>query len=351
MPAVHPGPTSVFVHSHEASGKLVVEFARNPKDFPLNNYVQIQTSQKPAGYYLVMTSEQAARVINTDLREFMWAPGNEAPDGNWNLESFEFQPFECKRYAYPFRMDMETARNASWDIVAQHARYAAQQAMTARTVAVLNVVTNSSNWPASHVLSVPTISGNSSTKWDGATVSNQVIRNSITYAAELILNDTLGVVRPSDLRLVISSGLARVMAKTQELVDYIKSSPFALAQIRGELEGRNTIYGLPDRLYGIEVIVEDTKRVTTFKGAASTTKTGALADNVALLVSRPGALTAPSGSISFSTVTLFAREGWEMRVETKEDAWHQLVYGRVVDYFDVKLTAPAAGVLFTNVIT
>jgi len=47
---------------------------------------------------------------------------------------------------------------------------------------------------------------------------------------------------------------------------------------------------------------------------------------------------------------VFAREGWEMRVETKEDAWNQLVYGRVVDYYDVRLTAPAAGVLFTNVV-
>lgn len=348
---VHPGPTSTFIHSHEASGKLIVEFARNPKDFPLNQYAQIQTSPKPAGYYLVMTAEQAARVINADLREFLWAPGNEAPDGSWNLETFDFLPFECKRYAYPFRMDMETARNASWDIVAQHARYAAQQAMTARTVATLNVLTTSANWPASHVLSVPTIPGNSSTRWDGATVANQVIRNSLTYAAELILTDTLGVVRAQDLRLVVSSELARIMARTQEIVDYIKGSPFALAQLRGELPGRNVIYGLPDTLYGIEVVVEDTKRVTTLKGAATTTRQNALANNQALLVSRPGALVAPSGSASFSTVTIFVREGWEMRVETKEDAWNQLVFGRVVDFFDVRLTAPASGVLFTNCIT
>ncbi|HOV77075.1 MAG TPA: hypothetical protein PLS24_03545, partial [Sedimentisphaerales bacterium] len=243
MPAVHPGPTSVFVHSHEASGKLVVEFARNPKDFPLNNYVQIQTSQKPAGYYLVMTSEQAARVINTDLREFMWAPGNEAPDGNWNLESFEFQPFECKRYAYPFRMDMETARNASWDIVAQHARYAAQQAMTVRTQLAANVLLDSSNYAANHVINATSAHGAWSTSPTSGTGAFAIL-NTLTAAAEVILDDTLGMVTKDDLVLVMGSGLARLIAKAPEITEMLKYQA-GFDFIRGASERTNVSYGVP----------------------------------------------------------------------------------------------------------
>jgi hypothetical protein len=347
MPPVFAGANAVYIHDHEASQKMVVEFARNRGDFALNNYIQVVPATKPAGYYLEMTVEQAGRILNADLREFVWADNADAPDGNWGLESFEWKPFECRRYAYPFRMGHLAAKNATWDIVAQHSRIAAQQAMTGRTVKVLDLLTTSGNWPASHVLNVTTIPGNSG-NWAQSTTQRQDIRRSLITGCEKILDDTLGAVKPADLRLVISSGLAGKIAQSQEIVDYIKGSPDALAQIRGELPGRNVIYGLPNRLYGFELFVEDARKVTTAKGVSPQVKTAVLGDTLALLVSRPGGLEGVSGAPSFSTVTVFAVVEDEMRVEIQEDSWNRVTRGRVVDHFDVKLTAPSAGILFTN---
>ena len=84
------------------------------------------------------------------------------------------------------------------------------------------------------------------------------IKRSIAHACETILDDTLAGVDLDDLMLVMSTGCAKEIGLSQELVDYIKGSPEALAQVRGELPNYNAIYGLPARLYGIPVVVEKT---------------------------------------------------------------------------------------------
>ena len=62
---------------------------------------------------------------------------------------------------------------------------------------------------------------------------------------ELILDDTLAAVDLDDLVLLINSADAGNLIESQEIVDYIKGSPDALAQIKGELPGKNSMYGLP----------------------------------------------------------------------------------------------------------
>ena len=41
MPAVYPSSSNVFIRDHDATNKMVVDFARNIKDFALNQYVQL----------------------------------------------------------------------------------------------------------------------------------------------------------------------------------------------------------------------------------------------------------------------------------------------------------------------
>jgi hypothetical protein len=160
-----------------------------------------------------------------------------------------------------------TSENADWDIISQHSNIKARQAMTARTQLAVTALTTTANYDASHVLDVTAISGNVGS-WAVSTTARQDIKRSLMTAAELILDATLSVVRPKDLRLVISSSLASKLALTQEIVDYLKGSPHALAMVKGEIEGgRNVMYGLPNDLYGFELFVEDTRKVTSRKGA------------------------------------------------------------------------------------
>lgn len=262
MPPAFLSPTSGFIPDHDATNKMVIDFAHNVKDFPVNGYVQIIPVKKVAGYYLEMTVEEAGRILNADLDNFVWYDGEPAPEGAEGTESFEWKPFSCVRRAFPFKLGNLTVENASWDILAQHSSIKTRQAMTARTQLVINQLTNTANFSNDHVIDVTELgSGN----WAQSTTARQDIKLSLNTAAEKIADATLDVVKPEDMRLVISSSLASAMSLSQEIVNYIKGSPYALAQIKGEIKGRNTRYGLPDELYGFEVFVEGTRKVTSRK--------------------------------------------------------------------------------------
>lgn len=344
MPAVYPSSSNVFVRDHDASNKMVIDFARNLKDFALNQYVQIIPVKKVAGYYLHMTIEEAGRILHADLRNFAWPDGQPAPEGAEGTESFEFKDFTTKRFAYPFQLGDLTIDQATWNILAQHSSIKSRQAMTARTQLVITEATTTGNYDSSHVIDVTALAGNTG-KWSESTSARQDIKRSLFTAAERILDDTLAAINPEELVLVISSGLAAEIAQCQEIVDYIKGSPDAYAQIRGELPNRNKFYGLPEQLYSFKLVVEATRKVTTKKGA-TTARSSVLTKATPFMCSRPGDLVGVADAPNFSTHVLFAQE--EMTVETLRDAPNRRTTGRVVENLVAKTIAPVSGVMFQN---
>ena len=344
MVAVFPSSANVFIRDHDASNKMVIDFARNIKKFAVNKYCQIIPVNKVGGYYLKMTIEEAGRIQFTDLRDFMWFDGSDAPQGNEGTESHEWDPFSTIRYAYRFKLGDLTIDQATWNILAQHASIKARQAMTARTQLAVTAMTTTGNYDNSHVLTVSSISGNTG-NWAQSTTARQDIKRSLRTGAELILDDTLAAVELDDLILVINSNLAGQLAETQEIVDYIKGSPEALAQIKGELPGENSMYGLPNKLYGFPIVVEKTRKVTTKKGA-TTAKSQILATATPFLCARPGALVGVADAPNFSTGVIFAQE--EMTVETLRDANNRRTVGRVIENIQAKVVAPASGILFQS---
>ena len=75
MPAAYPSASNVFVRDHDASNKMVIDFARNVKKFAVNQYCQIIPVKKTAGLYLEMTVEEAGRILYTDMRDRLCAVG------------------------------------------------------------------------------------------------------------------------------------------------------------------------------------------------------------------------------------------------------------------------------------
>lgn len=346
MVAQFPSSTNVFVRDHAATGNLVVDFSRDPKKFAIASYAQIVPVEKTAGYYLEMTVEEAGRVVNNDLADFAWPDGRPAPEDYDGTESFQFKDFLSKRLKFGVTLGDKTIQQASWDIVAKHAGLKAQQAMTARTQAAITELTNASNYAASHVSAVSAISGNTG-NWAASTTARQTIKRSLAHACETILDDTLGGVDLNDLQMVISTGCAKEISLSQELVDYIKGSPEALAQIRGELPNENAIYGLPAKLYGVPIVVEKTRKVTSRKGATRAVS-NVLADATPFICSRPGGMTGMYGAPSFSTCTIFMLE--EMATETRQDLDDRLTRIRIVEDYAVVMTAPVSGFLFTGAV-
>jgi len=346
MPA-YPSGFNTFVPSFDASGQMVVAFSRNPKDFALNQYVTLTPVKKSVGYFLRVTAEVAARVLNsTNLNEFIWPDSNDAPSGEWGRESFVFAPFNTTRYAFPFRIGYKAEQQADWKILALHAAFAAQDAMTARTLRVINALFNSANYAANHVSTVTALAGGF---WSAGTGTNPIIKKSLNLAAQQIQLDTIGKVKMKDLVLVIDPVIADAMGRSQEVHQFLANSPFALAEVRGDAPNQNGAWGLPTKLYGVPLVVEDAVQVTSRKLAATTTRSYATGGNTAALVARPGGLTSEAGGPSFSTCHVFAYE--EMTVEQRDDPDNRRISGRVVEDYDVQIVAPAAGYVFTHILS
>lgn len=342
---VLPGGSNTYIKDFRSSGRLQVSFSRNPNKFALSNYAQIVPVERDSGFYLNINVEQAGRIVSTNLSEFAWPDSADAPDANDGTEKFNFKDYRTARYAYPFKLGQKAREQADFDIEKTEAGIVAQRAMTARTQAAVTVLTTDANWDSSHIATVSAISGNTGT-WDASTTARQDIKRSLHHADEIIAMDTLGVVSPDDFQLVMNPNTAKGIARCQEIVDHIKGSPEAYGQVHGG-GGKWGKYGLPDRLYGYPIVIEDAVKTTNVRGATKAASR-VLPDGVALMLSRVGGLVGESDASSFSTLTLFVYE--DMSVETKDDPDNRRMRGRVVDDFATVLTAPVSGFYFKGVL-
>src|SRR5690606_25425663 len=197
---------NTFVPVFDASGHLVINFSRNEKSFPHLQYVTLTPVKRTRGYYLEITREEAARVLSADLKQYIWAPGADAPTGVWSGESFEFKDYHTQRYVFPYRIDYEAAEQADWELLASHGRSYAAQAMTARSRQVITVATTSGNY-GSHTNTASNLAGGYLDAGGGS--NPPYFRIALAAAAEQIHLATLGVVQPDDLMVVMNPTTAR----------------------------------------------------------------------------------------------------------------------------------------------
>lgn len=370
MPSAFASGTNTFVPSFDATGHLTIAFSRNAKDFPLNKYVTITPVKKTSGYYLQLNTEAGARITDTSINGNTWHDGQDAPTGAWELDAFEWQQYATQRYAFPFRIGYRAADQADWKIVASHAAMAAQKAMTARTVRVLTALTATNAFTSANDITcngtnqaegtAPTLYLNKGDSGDlnQGTSAGPALKRALNYAARKMLQNSLGVVQRKDLICVINPNVADALARSKELHAYLKESPNALAQVRGDADSINGQYGLPDTIYGYKFVVEDTVRVVAKKtgnrnmivnplAIGASTQTFAMPDHL-LMLSRPGGLTSSEGSQSFGTCHVFAYE--EMSVEQRDDPNNRRIEGRVVEDYDVRVVAPIMGYIYRSCI-
>lgn len=347
MPTSYPGGSATFVPSPEATNYMQIEFSRNTADFALPNYVKYVPVQKTTGYYIEIGREEAARILEGDIDDHLWADGADAPSGNDGHETFEFKAYRARRYAFAYSLGDLGVQQADWDVLASYGRIKAMQAMTARTVKALGVLQTTGNWATGHTSAVGSITGVTGT-WDVSTTARSDIKRSIDYAIETIINSSLGTVRPEDLQLVVSLKAARMMSESQEIIDYMKGSYVAEQRIRGE--GRNVEFVLPSELYGLPVIVEKTVKVTNNKGATRAASQ-AMTYTSPFITARPGGIQGVEGVPQFSTCTAFIYSGDDMTVEQMRDDKNRRTMGRVVDHYDVVMTSSVTGFLFTSALT
>lgn len=339
------GGQSAYIPSTNdlATGALQVEFTRSVNQFALTRYAQLVPTSKMSGYYLRHDVADNMRIVND--KEFLWNLGTDRPTGKQN--AFDFIPYNTQRYAFPFYIAQETAAQAAWDTVAQHARSKAQLAMTRRTLGAATVLSTAGSWGTNTSATVTSGQNGFATTgaWSGATVANAWIQKSIQQVMQLVGFSSGGAVNASQLIMVISPKVAQAIAQSAEVKDYVRANPQSPNFLMG-----NDIYsrwGIPSTLFGLgEVVVDDTVIRTSRKNATDVTSY-VLGDG-AYFVSRPGGLVGVEGANSFATVQIFAYE--DMTVEQFNDPLNRRVEGRVIDNSVTAVVAPVSGFALMTVL-
>lgn len=339
-----PGQYNTYVPNHEATGKLRIAFSRNPKDFALPNYVQYRDVSQSTGLFLRIKSEEAGRILDADLKEYVWPDGADRPTGEF-LEDFRYEQYRCFRYDFPMRIGDIAKNEADWNVQEMMQAFNAQKAMTGRTVRCLAQLATESNWDANHwsYISSMDVDGYD---WESSTTTDESILKSIQKAVQTIEKDTFGVVKFKDLQLVASPATWSKIATAQELRDYVKQQVSSPQIIEGSKWGLE-MWGMPDRLYGIPLVSENCVRLTTQRGASTQTRNYAMAEGDVFLLARPGSIEGTAGGPSFSTVTALFRE--ESTVEVLQDPNNRRTRWDVVDNYDIVMTAPVSGFWFRGV--
>lgn len=342
MPVSAVGQSASFIPDLDDSGRLQIEFSRNPKRFALNRYIKLQPVKRNVGKYLRVDEKNHSRLVGANLDAYVWADGDECPIPNDTADQYDLDEYRTIRRVFSNREGDLAREQADWNMGAVQMRTQAQKAMTARTLLVHQGLANINNWPAAHRIDVGTTSGLG--HLTGALSTEPRIKRLFARATERIMLATNSVVRREDLRFVINPETARIMADTQEIIDVIKQSPNAFDMLTGQTGF--TEWQLPKYLYGVELVVEDAVITTTPRQAATQTSTWVMGSAIGYFMSRPGGLASPNEGPSYSTCTLMVKE--DMKVEKLRDTINRRTLERVVDDTGYASTAPISGVYCTN---
>ena len=99
----------------------------------LPKVLAIRREPQSNGYYLKITSQEAARVVN--VQDFQWpddAPDRTSDSGHGVVQLHPVHDAAATRYK--FRLGDKASGQAVWPIIEQHSAIKAAQCMTARTV-------------------------------------------------------------------------------------------------------------------------------------------------------------------------------------------------------------------------
>ena len=350
MANVMPGQSNLYVPSHEATGKMVVDYARNEKKYTVAKWAKTVKVDKDHGLFFRMDFARRAYVADVNGKDLLWRDGAMAPMGRDNTMGGEYFSYRTERYTKVFTLGDKTVDQASFDLIASHSGMLAQQMMTFRTIQAATICQASGNYLSANVFDIGAGDAGNTGRWDVSTTARQDIKRSIDKAKEAILNATYSGVDVDDLYLVMNDETAMKLSITQEIVDMIKQSPDAYAYVKGEMSSKNpnATWNLPPKLYGVNLVIDDTRYHSTARRGTPVASRCLDSDKPFMICSPMGAATS-TASPNPAFLTNFVYE--DFTVETMKDKNNRLTSGRITDDRVFEITAPQTGVLFTDVLT
>lgn len=313
-----PGPSNVYIPTFggtKANAKLIVSYARDPKKFAVNGLTTRTPTDTLSGYWLALRPEALARIYQ-DPNNYIWVDGQPFPTGNHNAQDFKSVGYQCYRRAMPDYLGEQTKEQAVWAIEETKLDALGHMMMTLRAKVYYTLMLNPINHLTSHVNTATqwsSLNGATGGGWQQGTPQNPIIMRTLKNMANQIRMDTMATVTYKDLTLVIDPTAAILMSASEEIHYYLARSQYALAQIKGE-ENQNGEWGLPPKLYDMNLIVDPTLQTISGRLVVPGTTADIMDYNTALVVAAPGALKENIGQVNsgFSTTHMFVYKGQEL---------------------------------------
>lgn len=341
---------------------MIVGYVQDPKAFRFWSYVAPRPAKKPVGVYLKLDSKQFVRVPSLDA--FVWADGADRPTGETNKMPFEFVEYSTTRYDIPVRYGNRTLNASDIPLLAISAAQVMSQTMVLMNKTIITALDTAGNW-GTFTGAANTVNGGAG-KWDAATSTNLAIKKTFNAVATSVRKNTNAVHGKSRLKCIVSPDGARGIAESAEFVDMLKQSPYAMAQVRGD--DPNALwsdYGLPNQIYGVDMVVEDGVIVTQNQGDTASAQAFLKNADQAVFVtvvektegdqvgSRSEATYNPS---SFHVFQYDGSEDGEKRIggmvlETWPDPRNKRTEVHCVCDFAMKFVSPETGYLVTDILT
>ncbi len=346
----YTGDTSVFIPSYDGigSGKLVVAFSRNEKDYLVNQMVTITPVNQIAGYWPRYDPAEIVRWAE-NINEYAWKDGQEFPAGAQDKVRKYNLPFTCTRSAFPYPIGYIERDQSPDDLSAMATNRIGNEIMLLRSRKFYTLAQDPNNYYAENTFSVAAQVGTVGATWANATSANPYIRKTFNALSRLVALKSNGIVGGSDLICIISPQVAEAISSSGEIIDYIKPTPQSWNEIRGDAPNQNKNYSIPDMLYGIKVIVDNDVWNPGPRGQDNRRFfTGA---NEALFLCKPGAIKAQGPATSFSSIHMFAYAPQEAVLQSRDEPWNQRILYQGWDMTDFKFVSPETSFRVTNVAT
>jgi hypothetical protein len=345
----HPAANNVYLPNVDETLRLLVSYARDPKQFALNEYVTVSPISVPKGYYPKVFAADNVRMRTSTGVDGLWADGMRRPmsTGEYNTSRFAFVDYTAVRYSDNTTLGHETIQYAGWDIKTFERNSLASKLMTRRTQLANTQIFDTANYPTNHT-STPTLLAGGF--WGAGTINDPIIKNTLRKIRERISLDTNGKVGVNSLRLVMNPTTAGGIAQSQEIHAYLAQQVGSLDVIEGTNPSSGDNWSLPKKLYGFEVVVDASNINLTKESTLSQESTAFIVpDNKVAVLARPGGIVS-DGSIPFSTCHILEMKNFAFNVQEHDDSLHMLLDILMADYFVPIIPAPESGYVLTAVL-
>lgn len=329
---------------------LQTSFSRNAKDFAVNMFCRPRPVKKPTGYYLFHNPLDYQRFPNGSTNPsdpLLWADNSLRPMTGGPELGFEFRPFACVRYTDSKPLSLLADQVADFPFLKNETENSAAKMMVSRTAEVINIITNSANFPSTNTDTATNWGGGF---WDAGTETNPIIRKSLLKIGTVLSRVTNGNVTLQDLVLIVNPTTAYRMATSQEVHSIFVRSQFASDLLTKETtvgSGSNgPSFGLPASLYGVRTVVLDTSANWYNRSASGEARSFLYPDNQATLLCVKGRGDASEAGTSLDTVQMFMYE--DLTVEAENDTFNRIIKIATTDHRQAVQVAGTTGANVSN---